>query len=178
MSYPTPLFQAKKLTAVASILLPVLLFTALVSFGILTALISLFLLHRLYLHITAACRTESTQLDGTAPDTTEAAEISYERVVQGVMTWAEETVERVGIPAENIGPNTTRPSNKPSINAVGGEKQKDVRHGPNAGRAEKLLDASYAYGNGGKMASEQSGDESLHKPAGPIGKADSRGTRL
>jgi hypothetical protein len=62
---------------IASILLPILFFTSLLSLSILTFLLSLFLLHRLYIHLT------------TQPDQT------YNSLSKGIKGWAEETAGRV-----------------------------------------------------------------------------------
>ncbi|ORX35735.1 hypothetical protein BD324DRAFT_631465 [Kockovaella imperatae] len=68
----------------ACFLLPTLFVTSLVSLFFLSCLLGLFLVHRLYLHITAAKSTNGR--------------VDYDSLSRGVKTWLEETVDRVPPP--------------------------------------------------------------------------------
>jgi hypothetical protein len=106
----------------ASILVPVLFITFLLSTGCLTFLLSLFLVHRLYLHISAACTVDSPTSDGSSgrqvgggagagedagegnAEQTPAAreyEYTYERIASGISSWMDETKARI-IPARYL----------------------------------------------------------------------------
>ncbi|KAK4689284.1 hypothetical protein P7C73_g828, partial [Tremellales sp. Uapishka_1] len=67
-----------------SILLPILIFTTFLSLCTLTFLLGLFLLHRLYLHVSASVSNSDEQADVAALST-------------GVKTWLEETKSRVNV---------------------------------------------------------------------------------
>jgi hypothetical protein len=86
-----------------SILLPILLFTATVSACILSFLLSLFLLHRLYLHLSISLSSGDT-LDPNSPTSTSTSpekhqpyHLDYANVSRGVQSWLEETKGRVGL---------------------------------------------------------------------------------
>ena len=98
-----------KLTRTGSILVPVLFITFLFSTGCLTFLLSLFLAHRLYLHISAACTVESPSASDRDREHEGAngqvqpvqQEYSYERIASGISGWVDETNARI-LPARYL----------------------------------------------------------------------------
>jgi hypothetical protein len=85
-----------------TILLPILLFTATASACVLSFLLALFLLHRLYLHLSISLSSADTH-DPNSPTSTSTSpekhqyRIDYANVSRGVQSWLEETKGRVGL---------------------------------------------------------------------------------
>jgi hypothetical protein len=78
----SPLFRRVTLTP-ASILLPTLFVTSLISLSILSFLLGLFLLHRLYLNLQSSTTTDKGR------------QADYENLSRGVKAWIDETADRV-----------------------------------------------------------------------------------
>jgi hypothetical protein len=113
------------LTPVASILLPVLLFTTILSASCLAFLLCLFLLHRLYLHLTISL-SSSTIYDGSPNGDVGRYEYNYANVSRGVQGWIDETKGRVGLEGVPLVPRQLKGVGSrirwAQDNVVGGEK--------------------------------------------------------